>query len=248
MKHPVIAKVSQFVRGGDAREAETALVAVADTDGDLVLSSVIESMPPADIVAILREHDGSRASIIGQLITPEAFLKAVALEARYNDKTHDALRGMINMVIYREDDPDQFIEVLGESEAGMFALVDYFEGRHEDLEKLFQHGTLSSASQPIITIPENDADLTDTGSEKGFATPSDELHEVQDQDWKELAWRLRSDHFVLFSEILRVLRGRARAAINYRQALEAAQASEPDLEDTTSKAKVDSDDSEEDVL
>ena len=44
MKHPVIASVARMIRDGDAQEAETALVAVADKEGDLVL------MHPPDVV------------------------------------------------------------------------------------------------------------------------------------------------------------------------------------------------------
>ena len=35
MKHPVIASVARMIRDGDAQEAETALVAVADKEGEV---------------------------------------------------------------------------------------------------------------------------------------------------------------------------------------------------------------------
>ena len=76
MKHPVIASVARMIRDGDAQEAATALVAVADKEGDLVLAQVIEAMPPRDLVAILREHDSSRSSVVGELITPERMIGA----------------------------------------------------------------------------------------------------------------------------------------------------------------------------
>ena len=212
MKHPIIASVARMIRDGDAREAETALVAVADKEGDLVLAQVIAAMPPRDLVAILREHDSSRSSVVGELITPERFVAAVAMEAKYNDPTHDALRGMINMVIFREDDPDSFIEALGRSEAGLLALVDYFSDRHEELESFFQHGTFSHLDEAPAEVPEDDRDLADAEMGSSFRQPKDNLDEVQDRDWRELAWRLRCEHYETFAELLRIMRARARRA------------------------------------
>lgn len=212
MNHPIIAVVSRMVQEGDAHEAERALVAVADEEGDLVLSEVIESMPPRDLVAILREHDASHPSIVGVLVTPASFLKALAMEAKYNDRTHEALRGMINMVLFREDEPDPFIEAMGDSEHGILALTDYFSDYHEELELFFQHGTFTFLDCDPVVLPKDDSDLEESEIGSGFRQPTDSLQDIQDQDWRELAWRLRCEHYGVFTELLKTLRGRRRNA------------------------------------
>ena len=41
-----------------------------------------------------------------------------------------------------------------------------------------------------------------------FRQPKDNLEEVQDRDWRELAWRLRCEHYETFAELLRIMRAR----------------------------------------
>jgi hypothetical protein len=201
-----------MIQDGDARKAETALATFADTQGDLVLSSVIASMPSTDLVAILREHDGSRSSIVGELITPEHFVSVVAMESKYNDKTHDALRGMINMVVYRDQDPDPFIDALGHTDSGLLALVDYFSDRHSELESFFQFGSFGLFADESVEIPDDDTDLVESEMGSDLRQPKVGLPEVQDGDWRELAWHLRCKHYETFSDILRILRARIRQA------------------------------------
>ncbi len=215
MKHPIIAVVSRMVQEGDPQEAERALVALADEEGDLILSEVIETMPPRDLVAILREHDASHPSIVGELVTPASFIRALAMEAKYNDRTHEALRGMINMVLFREDEPDPFIEAMGDSEHGILAFADYFSEYHEELEWFFQHGTLTFLECDPVDLPEDDSDLEESEMGSAFRQPTDSFQDIQDQDWRELAWRLRCEHYGVFTELLKTLRGRARSAAGH---------------------------------
>jgi len=211
MMYPVVAKVSHLISEGDARAAETALVAFAESEGDVVLSQVIETMPAADLIAILREHDSSCSSIVGELISPEAFLAALALDAKYNDKTHDALRGMINAVIFRDGDPDPFIEAMGRAESGILALVSYFSDYDEEIDWFFRNGAFDSFdADDQHPLPADDSDLVECELGISAHQPKVELNEVRDGDWHELAWRLRYDHFETFGEVLRLLRGRTR--------------------------------------
>ena len=221
MNHPIIAIVSRMVQEGDAQLAERALVAVADEEGDLVLSEVIEAMPARDLVAILREHDASHPSIIGVLVTPASFVKALAMEAKYNDRTHEALRGMINMVLFRDDEPDPFIEAMGDSEHGILALADYFSEYHEELELFFQNGTFNFLDCDPVELPKNDNDLEESEMGSSYRQPTDSLQDIQDQDWRELAWRLRCEHYSVFTELLKTLRGRARSAAGKLEQTEA---------------------------
>jgi hypothetical protein len=61
---------------------------------------------------------------------------------------------------------------------------------------------------------------------------------VQDQDWRELSWRLRCEHYEIFREVLEVLRMRHQRSLEVPVALpKSAQAQ-----------ALDDDDDEDDVL
>jgi len=54
------------------------------------------------------------------------FARAVLMEKLYSDRSHTRLRGMINAVLFRnEDQTGDFIEAIGELDGGYQALVDY---------------------------------------------------------------------------------------------------------------------------
>lgn len=214
--HPIVKTVSTLVYGGDIDQAERALVLLADEEGDRALANVIEALPPRDVVAILREHDSSKTSVISELISPEQFLAAVSLEKGYKDRGHDALKGMINAVLFADDRrTDAFIEALGSSEAGLDALVDYFRDRHEEVEHFFRHGTFALFPEgefDVIGISGTD-DLLDADLDDADGPEHGALSEVQDGDWRELAWRLRCEHYEIFRVVLELLRARRRAAL-----------------------------------
>lgn len=225
MNHPIVKTVADMVFEGDIESAERALATVADQEGDFALARVIEEMAPRDLVAILREHDASHGTIITELISPRQFLAAVSLESGYRERGHESLKGMINAVVFADESrTDEFIEALGSQPQGVSALVDYFADRHEDLEFFFRNGTYSELEgEDFSGIPATDDDL-DTGE------PDDRvrrklvaLREVEDHDWRELGWRLRSDHYEVFREILEILRrGHRRALAEQAEAAAAA--------------------------
>jgi hypothetical protein len=214
MTHPIVTTVSGLVYEGDIDSAERALAVLADQEGDFALARVIEEMPPRDVVAILREHDSSRLSIIGELISPRQFIAALALERDYRDRNHDALRGMVNAVVFADEaKTDSFIEALGASDEGLNALVDYCSDRHEEIERFFRNGTFSQQEgDEIDGIPVSDADLQ--RGELDDDTRGDVVHlrEVQDHDWRELVWRLRCEHYDVFRDMLEMLRARHHKA------------------------------------
>lgn len=215
MTHPLVKLVEGMVYEGNIDSAERALATVADQEGDTALARVIEQLPPRDVVAILREHDPSRPSLISELITPTQFAAAVALESNYRDRTHEALRGMINGVVFREDaDPDPFIEALGASEAGVKALADYFSHRHAELEFFFRNGTYSELDGADFSeLPEDNEDLTLGDPDSFVRRDIIRLTEAEDGDWKELGWRLRCEHYEIFREVLEILRLAHRRAL-----------------------------------
>ena len=51
----LIAKTQSLIAAGDIVGAESALVELADTEGDGALMVVLEQLPPKDILAVIRE-------------------------------------------------------------------------------------------------------------------------------------------------------------------------------------------------
>jgi hypothetical protein len=90
--------------------AESALAELADTEGDNALMVVLDQLAPKDMLAVMREYDDSKASVVNLLVTPEQFARAMVLEKQYKDLTHTHLRNMVNAVMFRDDaDPVEFL-------------------------------------------------------------------------------------------------------------------------------------------
>ncbi len=105
----LITKTQSLIAAGDITGAEAALVELADAEGDQALMVVLEQLPPKDILAVIREYDTSKESVINLLVTPEQFARAVVIEKQYKDLTRTHLRGMMNSIIFRDDaDPIEF--------------------------------------------------------------------------------------------------------------------------------------------
>jgi hypothetical protein len=214
MTHPIVKTVSGMVYEGDIESAERALALVADQEGDLALARVIEDMAPRDVVAILREHDSSRISIVGELISPQAFVAAVGLERDYRDRNHDALKGMVNAVVFADESrTDEFIVALGASEAGLNALADYCSDRHDEIERFLRNGTFShQEGEDVEGVPTSNLDLQLGELDEDSRRDVVPLREVQDHDWRELVWRLRCEHYEIFRDVLEMLRARHHKA------------------------------------
>ena len=83
----LITKTQSLIAAGDITGAEAALVELADAEGDQALMVVLEQLPPKDILAVIREYDTSKESVINLLVTPEQFARAVVIEKQYKDLT-----------------------------------------------------------------------------------------------------------------------------------------------------------------
>jgi hypothetical protein len=202
----LIAKTQSLIAAGDIVGAESALVELADTEGDSALMVVLAQLPPKDILAVIREYDNSKESIINLMVTPQQFARAVVIEKQYRDLTRTHLRGMLNSVIFREDsDPVEFLNAIGDLEGGSEALADYFSEKWSRIEAFARCGTFDTV--------EDDGDmLSETALlASAHVKPRVEQDEVADQDWMELAWLLRHECPDLFIEMLIVLRAKARA-------------------------------------
>ncbi len=202
----LIAKTQSLIASGDIVAAEAALVELADAEGDHALMVVLEQLPPKDILAVIREYDNSKESVINLLVTPQMFARAVVIEKQYKDLSRTHLRGMVNSIIFREDaDPVEFLTAIGDLEGGSEALADYFTEKWSRIEAFARSGTFDAV--------EDDGEiLSETALlASAYVKPRVEEDEVADQDWMQLAWLLRHELPDLFVEMLLVLRAKARA-------------------------------------
>ncbi len=202
----VIETTQALIAAGDIVGAESTLVALADSLGDGALMEVLDQLPPKDVLAIIREYDNSRSSVLNLALTPQQFARAVVIEKQYRDLTRMHLRGMMNAVIFRDDaDPLAFLQAIGDLDGGSEALADYFEEKWGRIEAFARTGGFEAAEDDGELMPEDELRAN------AYARPRIDQEEVADHDWMELAWLLRYENPDLFIEMLLVLRGKARA-------------------------------------
>jgi hypothetical protein len=167
---------------------------------------VLEQLPPKDILAVMREYDDSKESVVNLLVTPEQFARAVVIEKQYKDLSRTHLRGMVNSVIFRADgDPVAFLTAIGDLEGGSEALADYFAERWSRVEAFARTGHFETVEDDGEMLSE--ADLY----ANAYAKARLDEDEVADQDWMQMAFTLRYQLPDLFIEMLLVLRAKARA-------------------------------------
>jgi hypothetical protein len=203
----LIEKTQALIAAGDIVGAESVLTELADAEGDGALMVVLEQLPAKDILAVIREYDDSKESIVNLLITPQQFAHAVVIEKQYKDLTRTHLRGMMNSVIFRDESADalEFLTAIGDLEGGSEALADYFTEKWSRIEAFARTGTFETV--------EDDGEMLSEQAllQSAYVRPKLELDEVADQDWMQMAWLLRYEVPDLFMEMLLVLRAKARA-------------------------------------
>ena len=178
MSNALIIQASSLIQSGDIARAEELLTALVETDGDHALVEVLDDMPSKDLLAVIREYDSSKQSILSLLITPDQFARAVVLDRLYGERSHEHLRGMFNAVIFREDaDANEFIEAIAELEFGYEAIADYLSDRAEEV----------------------------VGTSNALETEDISRAEISDHDWKEVTWLLRHDHPDIYANVLLLL-------------------------------------------
>ena len=202
----LIEKTQTLIAAGDIVGAESALVELADAEGDAALMVVLDLLPPKDILAVIREYDNSKESVINLLVTPAQFARAVVIEKQYKDLTRTHLRGMVNSIIFREDaEPLEFLTAIGDLEGGSDALADYFSEKWSRVEAFARSGSFDAA--------EDHGELLSQAAllASAYVKPILLQDEVADGDWIQLAWILRYELPDLFIEMLMVLRAKAVA-------------------------------------
>ena len=207
MKHlALIEKTQTLIAAGDIVGAESALVELADAEGDAALMVVLDLLPPKDILAVIREYDNSKESVVNLLVTPAQFARAVVIEKQYKDLTRTHLRGMVNSIIFRDDaEPLDFLTAIGDLEGGSDALADYFSEKWSRVEAFARSGSFDAA--------EDHGELLSQAAllASAYVKPILQQDEVADGDWMQLAWILRFELPDLFIEMLMVLRAKAVA-------------------------------------
>jgi len=202
----LIAKTQSLIASGDIVAAEAALVELADEQGDRALMVVLDQLPPKDMLAVIREYDNSKESVINLLVTPAQFARAVVIEKQYKDLSRTHLRGMMNAIIFRDDaDPVEFLTAIGDLEGGAEALADYFTEKWSRIEAFAWTGVFDA-------VEDDGRMLSETALlASAYVKPKLSEDEVADQDWMQMAWTLRYQCPDLFVEMLLVLRAKARA-------------------------------------
>ena len=202
----LIARTTSLIAAGDIVGAESALAELADTEGDGALVEVLAQLEPKDVLAVVREYDDSKPSVVGLLVSPEQFARALVLEKKYKDLTHTYLRNMVNAVVFRDGgDPMEFLTAIGDLEGGSEALAHYFEEKWSRIEAFARTGHFD-------TVEDDGAMLSDDALLASlYVRPHIDQDEVADRDWMQLAGLLRYECRDLFIEMLLVLRAKARA-------------------------------------
>lgn len=222
MSNALIIQASSLIQSGNIVRAEALLTALVETEGDHALVEVLDDMPSKDLLAVIREYDSSKQSILSLLITPDQFARAVVLDRLYGDRSHEHLRGMINAVIFREDaDANEFIDAIAELEFGYEALADYLADRAEEV----------------------------VGISNALETEDLSRSEISDHDWKEVTWLLRHEHPDVYTNVLVLLKAMLEDEANAEAELafideddEKADAEAKDAAAKEAKAKSDEDD------
>jgi hypothetical protein len=220
MTLPALIEAHNLVEAGDIVGAESALATLAETQGDHALVVALDQFAPKDLLAILREYDSSKESLVNLLVTPEQFAQAVLLEHRYRDPSHEHLRGMINSVIFREGaDPSAFLLAIGEVDGGYAVLVDYLADRAERVDHFYRYATfdLFEHSDEEQTQAIDDDLLNLTRDNEPQSSPLDMAHS-DDRDWMQVTTILRYEHPDIFREVLLKLRARVKKDIAEHEA------------------------------
>ena len=192
----LIEKTTSLIAAGDIVGAEGALAELADEEGDRALMVVLDQLAPKDVLAVMREYDSSKASVVNLLVTPE----------QYKDLTHQHLRNMVNAVVFRDGaDPLEFLNAIGDLDGGAEALANYFTEKWSRVESFARTGSFDATEDYGLMLSDDELLAS------GYVRPRVELDEVADQDWMQMAWLLRYECRDLFIEMLLVLRAKARA-------------------------------------
>ncbi len=251
MTLPAVIEAQSLILAGDIAGAEFALASIAETHGDKALVAALDDLPAKDLLAVIREYDASKESLVNLLVTPEQFAQAVVLERRYGDQTHEQLRGMINSVIFRDGaDPAEFLYEIAEVDGGYDALVDYLLDRTQMVEHFYKYATfdLYEYGDGERTAAREDDLMNLDHDNEGLASPLD-MANLEDHDWMQVTYILRYELPEIFREVLMKLRARYKTYLaNLQSDDPEAAAAEGEPEEAPKNNDDGDDDDEESAL
>ncbi len=256
MTQLVIKEARELILAGEIAKAEAHLVVLAEQEGDHALVEVLDEMAPKDVLAVIREFDASKESVVSLVVSPEQFVQAIVLERQYGEpieKYVPRLRNTMNAVMHRS--PAACAEVLDylvEHDDGVRLLADYFTDHYDALLTLAYHGVfeadvdLEKAFTPksAITWDAERVDELDQGLEIGDAIEMVRVRmsrsEVADGDWMETAWVLRHEFSDTFELLIIEIQDRlSRAAEAARMPLpESAEPGVPKLDEDDEESAI----------
>lgn len=219
--HPVVLKSSQLILAGDIAGAENALATIADEHGDHALVEILDELQPKDLLAVMREFDASKESVVNMLVTPEQFARSIVLEKKYGERTSERLRAMMNAVIHRDySTAQEYLEAISEIEGGSETLADYFADHYDEVFCFATSGSFTPQIEPDSDVKTHNTWLMEKIEEidHGLAfgnfiedtRPLLSRPEIADGDWMETAWLLRYELTDAFEEVMITLRDRAQ--------------------------------------
>ena len=226
-----------MIQAGDIAGAERALVAVADQAGDHALVAILDDMQPKDLLAVMREFDSSKESIVNMLVTPEQFARAIVLEKKYGERTGERLRAMMNAIIHRDAEMAcEYLETITDTEGGSATLADYFEDRYDEIFSFVTTGSFLPQFNAEMTAQTHNTWLMEKieeldhglnlGNSMESSRPAVPRLEIADGDWMETAWILRYELSDAFEEVMFLLRDRAQKRVELSNLLALARPSE----------------------
>ncbi|MBL0284835.1 MAG: hypothetical protein IPQ01_13635 [Zoogloea sp.] len=242
MTQLVIKQTQALILAGEISEAEANLVVLAEKEGDHALVEVLDEMAPKDVLAVMREFDASKESIVNMLVSPEQFVQAIMLERQYGEpieKYVPRLRNTMNAVMHRTPGAcSEVLDCLAEHDEGVRLLADYFIDHYDSLQALAYHGVFEAevdlekafAPKSAITWDSERVDELDQGLEIGDAIEMVRVRmsrsEVADSDWMETAWVLRHEFSDTFELLIIEIQDRLHRAAEAAR-MPVAESSEP---------------------
>ena len=200
---------------GAVSDANSELEQYADKFGDNSLVEILNELPPHDLIALMRDHDVGKTSVVTVAISPESFVSAIKLEYLYGEDRWDyvfRLRNLMNGIMYRDDQTiDEVLNLLSKDSDGIRILSDYFSEYYEELLGFVREDSFKMPVEWPVNADELkellDSQVAAAREFESFAcgeTVGTRItrEEASDGDWMETAWVLAHEYPVMFASLL----------------------------------------------
>ena len=160
--------ISSLVLHGDVKGAERQISTIIDDVGDNQAMAIVEMLPASDLLAIARQLDSGKTSVLLELITQKKFGEIISLEGlygsnvgKYSDVSSHAA-GMISAVVFGDgSDSAAFLQEICKTAEGTRELVKFifptsclesYVDRHQQILHFLEFGTFN-----INSVEQDDA-------------------------------------------------------------------------------------------